>query len=93
MLADDACGDFRVGIIEAQLCVRLFKLSGEKYWNIQQSLSAATACYSIKCAVMKTHSVAEGRSSLNWENVHVGQLPNRVVTAMVVNDAYMGSIV
>ena len=41
---------------------------------------------------MKTHSIAQGISSLNWENAHVGQLPNRVFMAMVDNDACTGSI-
>ena len=42
--------------------------------------------------VMKTHSIAQGISSLNWENAHVGQLPNRVFMAMVDSDACTGSI-
>ena len=41
---------------------------------------------------MKTHSVVQGISSLNWENAHVGQLPNRVFKTMVDNDAYTESI-
>ena len=91
-MADDASRDCRVRIIEAQLCVRYVKLSDEKYRNIQQSLPATPACYPIKRVVMKTHSVAQGTSSLSWENAHVGQLPNRVFMAIVDNDAYTGSI-
>ena len=41
---------------------------------------------------MKTHSVTQGISGLNWENAHVGQLPSRVFIAMADNDAYTGSI-
>ena len=41
---------------------------------------------------MKTLSVAQGISSLNLENAHVGQLANRVFMAMVDNDAYTGGI-
>ena len=41
---------------------------------------------------MKTHFVTQGISSLNWENAHLGQLPNRVRMAMVDNDAYTGCI-
>lgn len=36
---------------------------------------------------MKTHSVAQGISSVNWENAHVAQLSNRVFMAVVGNDA------
>ena len=42
---------------------------------------------------MKTHSVAQRIWSLNWENAHVGQLPNRIFIVMVDNDAHTGSIV
>ena len=65
LMADDASRDGRVQIREAQLCVRLVKLSDEKYRNIQQSLPATPACYPIKRVVMKTHSVAQGISRLN----------------------------
>ena len=41
---------------------------------------------------MKTHSVAQGISSLNWENAHLGKLPNKVFMAIVDNDAYTRSI-
>ena len=41
---------------------------------------------------MKTYSVAQGILSLNWENAHVVQLPNRVFMTKVDNDAYTGSI-
>ena len=78
LIADDASRDCRGRIIETQLCVRYVKLSGEKYRNIQQSLPATQACYLIKRVVMKTHSVAQGISSLNWENAHMDQLPNSV---------------
>ena len=91
-MADDASKDCRVRIIEAQLCIGYVKLSDEKCRNIQQSLPTSPACYPIKRVVMKTHSVAQGISSLNWENAHVGQLPNRVFMAMMDNDTYTGSI-
>ena len=82
----------RVCNIEAQLCVRYVKLFDKKYENIQQSSPATPASYPIKHVVMKTHSVAQGISSLNWENAHVGQLPKRVFFVMAVNDACTGSI-
>ena len=78
LMTDDASRDCRVRIIEAQLCVKYVKLPDKKYRDIQQFLLATSACYSIKRVVMKTHSVAQGISSLNWVNTHVGQLPNSV---------------
>ena len=78
LMTDDVSRDCRVRIIEAQLCVKYVKLPDKKYRDIQQFLLATSACYSIKRVVMKTHSVAQGISSLNWVNAHAGQLPNSV---------------
>ena len=78
LMTDDVSRDCRVRIIEAQLCVKYVKLPDKKYRDIQQFLLATSACYSIKRVVMKTHSVAQGISSLNWVNTHLGQLPNSV---------------
>ena len=50
------------------------------------------AIYPVKRVVMETHSLAQGISSLNWDNAHVRQLPNRVFMTMVDNDAYTESI-
>ena len=65
LMADDANRDCRVRIMEAQLYVQYVKLFDEKYRNIQHLLPATPACYPIKRVVMKTHSVAQGISSLN----------------------------
>ena len=92
LMADDASRDCRVCIIEAQLCFRYVKLSDEKCRNIQQSLPATLACYPAKRMVMKTNSIVQGISSFNWENAHVGQLPNRVSMGMVDNNVYTESI-
>ena len=40
---------------------------------------------------VRAHSVADGISSLNWDNVFTGQLPNRIFIGMVddsTNDIY-----
>ena len=91
LMANDASRDCRAHIIEPQLCVRYVKLSDEKYRNIQQFLPATPVCYPIKRVVLKTFR-GEGISSLNWENAHVGQLPNRAFMHIVDNHAYTGSI-
>ena len=75
LMADDRSKDCRVCIIEAQLCVRHVKLSDEKYRNIQQSFPVTPASYPIKRVFMKTNFIAQGISSLYWENAHMGQLP------------------
>ena len=40
---------------------------------------------------MKTYSVAQDFSLLNWENAILGQIPNRVFVAMTENAAFTGS--
>ena len=79
-------------IVKHNCVLDTVKLSDEKYKNIEQSLPATPACYPAKRVVMRTHSIAQRISSLNWENAHVSQLPNRVFMAMVDNDACTGSI-
>ena len=49
--------------------------------------------YPINRAEIKTHSVAQGLSSLNWENAILGQIPNRVFAAMTENATFTGSYV
>ena len=91
-MVDNARRDCRVRIMKSKLCVRYVKLFDQKYKNIYQSFPAALTCYPIKCVVMKTHFLVQGISSLNGENAHVSQLPNRVFMTVVDNLAYSGSI-
>ena len=56
----------------------MLKCLMENRRNIQQTLTVTPACYPVKRRVMKAHSVAQGISSLNWKNAHVGQLLNSV---------------
>ena len=50
----------------------------------------------VNCVEIKTHSVAQGLSSLKRENAILGQIPNRIVIAMTKNAAitaaFYGSI-
>ena len=62
-------------------------LSQHKFQSIQQRLEKTPALYPINCVEIKTHSVAHGLSSLNWENATLGQIPNRVFVAMTENTA------
>ena len=72
-------------------CLRKVQLSTHKFQSIQQRLEKTPALYPINRVEIKTHSVAQGLSSLNWENAVLGQIPNRVFVAMAENAAFTGS--
>ena len=82
---------FKVSFQEVIFCLRKVQLSPKKFQSIQQRLDKTPALYPINRVEIKTHSVAQDLSLLNWENAILGQMPNRVFTAMVDNAAFTGS--
>ena len=82
---------YRIRLTEATLCVRRVELTPEKFREINQTLATIPILYPINRVVVKTHSMAAGLMSLNWDNAILGQIPNRVILGMVDNDAYAGS--
>ena len=82
---------FKVSFQEVIFCLRKVQLSPHKFQSIQQRLEKTPALYPINRAEIKTHSVAQGFSSLNWENAILGQIPNIVFVAMTENAAFTGS--
>ena len=81
----------RVKIVDAVLCVRKVQLTNHKFAEIQQGLEKRVACYPINRVQVKTHSIAAGLTCLNWDNLILGQLPNRLFLGMVDNDSYTGN--
>ena len=61
--------------------------------SIQQRLEKTPALYPINRVEIKADSVAQGLSSLNWENAILGQIPKRVFVAMTENPAFTGSYI
>ena len=82
---------FKVSFQEVTFCLRKVQLSPQKFQSIQQRLEKTPALYPINHVEIKTHSVAQGLSSLNWENAILGQIPNRAFVAMTENVAFTGS--
>ena len=82
---------FKVSFQEVVFCLRKVQLCPPKFQPIQQRLKKTPALYPINRVEIKTHSVAQGLSSLNWENAILGQIPNRVFIAMTENSAFTGS--
>ena len=81
----------KIKIIDAVLCVRKVQLTAHKFAQIQQTLEKNVICYPINRVIVKTHSISSGLTSLNWDNIILGQLPNRIFLGMVDNDAFTGN--
>ena len=82
---------FKIAFTEAVLSIRKVQLTQHKFIEIQKSLESVPALLPINRVEVKTHSVAAGLSSLNWDNVYQGQLPNRIFIGMLDNDAFVGT--
>jgi hypothetical protein len=77
-------------ILETVLSIRKVQLTSHKFIEIQKSLESVPALFPINRIDVRTHSVASGLTSLIWDNVYQGQLPNRIFVGMVDNDSYSG---
>jgi hypothetical protein len=91
LMAAGANPRFRIVINSAVFLVRKVQLTPHKFLEIQRTLEKTPVVYPINRAIVKTHSIASGLTSLNWDNVILGQLPNRLYLAMVDNDSFTGS--
>ena len=66
---------FKVSFQKVIFCSRKVQLSPHKFQSIQKRLEKTPALYPINRIEIKTHSVAQGLSSLNWENAILDQIP------------------
>ena len=82
---------FKVSFQEVIFCLRKVQLSPHKFQSIQQRLEKTPALYPINRVEIKTQSVAQGLSSLNWKNDILGQIPDRSFVATTENAAFTGS--
>ena len=62
---------FKVSFQEVIFCLRKVQLSPHKFQSILERLEKTPASYPINH--VETHSVAQGLSSLNWENAILSQ--------------------
>ena len=89
MLMSENSG-FKVKLLNVTMVVRKVQLTQHKFTEIQKSLETTSAVYPINRIGVKSHSVASGLTSLNWDNAFVGQLPNKLFIMMTDNDAFTG---
>ena len=82
---------FKAVIVEATLLVRKIKLSPSVQLGHAEALNKGPAKYPIHRCVMKVLSIPGGTMSFNKDHIFLGQLPKRVVVALVDNDAFNGA--
>lgn len=91
LLSNEDNAAYKLIISEAILTIRKVHLTPHKFIEIQKRLESVPALYPINRIDVKTHSVAAGLSSLIWDNVYQGQLPNRIFVGMVDNNSFTGT--
>ena len=82
---------FKVKLVDVALCLRKVQLTAKKFSEVQQTLEKVPACYPINRVTIKTHSLAAGLTSFNWDNAILGKLPNRIFIGMTDNNAHTGA--
>lgn len=91
LMAPGAAPTFRLQITDCKLYVRKVKLSPSVFVAHAKALELGNAKYPINRAVCKTFTVPAGNLDFCQENLFSGQLPARLVVAMVDNDAFNGT--
>ena len=83
--------EFKVKIENAIMFVRKVKLSPSVFLAHAKALDNATAKYPIRRAVCKTITIPNGFRDVSHEKLFSGQLPTRLVIALVSNTAFNGA--
>lgn len=91
LMSGEANPNQKVVIEEAVLYVRKIKLNSSVTLAINNQLKNTTAKYPIRRTDLRVVTVATGLQNTTQNNVFNGLLPDRVVIAIVDNDAYNGS--
>ena len=84
---------YKVVLQDASLFVRRCKVNPTIMNAHSKALDRGTAKYPINRVDCKVFSIPRGNLSLTEDNIFQGQVPNRVIVAMVDNDAFNGSFV
>ena len=83
-------GHLKVVIESATLEARRVKLAAEEQLRIERGIAESGAKYPITHVVTKSFTVPQGLSSVTLDSMFSGQIPNKVLLAMVRNDAFTG---
>jgi len=82
--------DAKLVVTHASLFVRKVKLSPSVFLAHAKALENSTAKYPIKRVVCKTFAIPQNYLDVNHEKLFSGQLPTRIVVALVDNRAFNG---
>lgn len=82
---------YKVVIQNCSLLVRKVKLNPSVFLAHAKILESGNAIYPIHRTQIKTVSIARGFMSCSFEKIFSGQIPTRLVIALVDNDALNGS--
>ena len=81
----------KLHVTHASLFVRKVKLSPSVFLAHAKALENSTAKYPIKRAVCKAFAIPQNYRDITYEKLVSGQLPTRLVVALVNNAAFNGS--
>ena len=80
----------KLAVTHASLFVRKVKLSPSVFLGHAKALENSSAKYPIKRVVCKTFAIPQNYLDVNHEKLFSGQLPTRIVVALVDNRAFNG---
>ena len=91
LMTNAPASGYRIKIEGCTLFVRKIKVAPSTALAHARALEKATAKYPIDRVVTKVISVPTGQMSLQQDHVFLGQLPKKVIVAMVDNRAFNGN--
>ena len=91
LMSDAANAAFRVKIHECKLLIRKVNISPSVFIAQAKAFEVGNAKYPIRRVVCKSYSVGTGMRDNVHEGLFTGQIPSRIVIAMVRNQAFNGS--
>src|SRR5207247_11170887 len=90
-MSDDAAAHFKVKLHECKLLVRKVNISPSVFIEQAKAFEVGNAKYPIRRVVCKSYSVGTGVRDNVHEGLFTGQIPSRIVIAMVGDEAFNGS--
>ena len=91
LMSDDGAPQFKVKIHECKLLIRKVSISPSVFIEQAKAFEVGNAKYPIRRVVCKSYSVGTGMRDNVHEGLFTGQIPSRIVIAMVDNEAFNGS--
>lgn len=91
LMSDAQNPTFRVKIHECKLLIRKVNISPTVFIEQAKAFEIGNAKYPIRRVVCKSYSVGTGVRDNVHEGLFTGQIPSRIVVAMVDNESFNGS--